>query len=216
MSLPSQKNLQKYADLVVGVGLNLQAGQRLLINNLTTRGVQIHVAPFVREVAKSAYRAGARYVDVLWSDETLLKTRVQMAPRDSFDEFSEWQVKALMDLFKQDGAHLTIRSNNPNLMDAENLEIVGQIQKIYLERYADYSKMIGQNKMNWLVIAAAGPAWAARIFPDLEPADAEKKLWEAIFSITRVDQPDPVGAWEMHVQNLAKRAEYLNGQKPVW
>ena len=213
MSLPSQKNLQKYADLVVGVGLNLQAGQRLLINNLTTRGVQIHVAPFVREVAKSAYRAGARYVDVLWSDETLLKTRVQMAPSDSFDEFSEWQVKALMDLFKQDGAHLTIRSNNPNLMDAENLEIVGQIQKIYLEHYADYSKMIGQNKMNWLVIAAAGPAWAARIFPDLEPADAEKKLWEAIFSITRVDQPDPVGAWEMHVQNLAKRAEYLNAKQ---
>ena len=65
MSLPSQKNLQKYAELVVGVGLNLQAGQRLLINNLTTRGVQIHVAPFVREVVKSAYRAGARYVDVL-------------------------------------------------------------------------------------------------------------------------------------------------------
>ena len=96
--------LQKYAELIVRVGLNLREGQRLLINNLTTRGVPLHVAPLVREVAKAAYKAGARYVDVLWGDEELLKTRVQMAPRDSFDEFSDWQVKAAMDLFEQDGA----------------------------------------------------------------------------------------------------------------
>ena len=190
MSFPSQESLQKYAELIVRVGLNLREGQRLLINNLTTRGVPLHVAPLVREVAKAAYKAGARYVDVLWGDEELLKTRVQMAPRDSFDEFSDWQVKAAMDLFEQEGAALTIRSNNPDLMDGEDPEIVGQVQKVYLERYADYIELIGKNKMNWLVVAASGPTWAARVFPDLEPAEAEKKLWEAIFSITRVDQPE--------------------------
>ena len=179
MTFPSQESLQKYAELMVRVGLNLREGQRLLINNLSTRGVPLHVAPLVREVAKSAYKAGARYVDVLWGDEELLKTRVQMAPLDSFDEFSDWQVKAAMDQFEQDGAHLTIRSNNPDLMDGEDPEVVGQVQKTYLERYSDFSKMIGKNKMNWLVASAAGPAWAARVFPDLEPAEAEKKLWEA-------------------------------------
>ena len=213
MSFPSQESLQKYAELIVRVGLNLREGQRLLINNLTTRGVPLHVAPLVREVAKAAYKAGAGYVDVLWGDEELLKTRVQMAPRDSFDEFSDWRVKAAMDLFEQDGAHLTIRSNNPDLMDGEDSEIVGQVQKVYLERYAAWNELIGQNKMNWLVAAAAGPAWAARVFPDLEPAEAEKKLWEAIFSITRVDQPDPVAAWDKHVKNLRSRSEYLNAKQ---
>ncbi len=213
MTFPSQASLQKYAELIVRVGLNLREGQRLLINNLTTRGVGLHVVPLVREVAKAAYKAGARYVDVLWGDEELLKTRAQMAPRDSFDEFSEWQVKALMDLFEQDGAHLTIRSNNPNLMDGEDPEIVGQVQKIYLERYADYSKLLGENKMNWLVVTAAGPAWAARVFPDLAPAEAEKKLWEAIFAITRLDQPDPAAAWEKHVKDLQQRSEYLNAKQ---
>ena len=116
MSFPSQESLQKYAELIVRVGLNLRAGQRLLINNRTTRGVLLHVAPLVREVTKAAYRAGARYVDVLWSDEEMLKTRVQMAPRDSFDEFSDWQIQAATDLLEQDGASLAIRSNNPNLM----------------------------------------------------------------------------------------------------
>jgi aminopeptidase len=212
MSFPSQKMLQKYAELIVRVGLNLREGQRLLINNLSTRGVLLHVAPLVHEVAKAAYKAGVRYVDVIWGDEELLKTRVQMAPRNSFDEFSDWQVKAAMDLFEQDGALLTIRSNNPSLMDGEDSEIVGRVQNVYLERYADFLDLLGQNKINWLVTAAAGPAWAARVFPDLEPAEAEKKLWEAIFSITRVDQTDPVAAWEKHIQELKKRSQYLNNK----
>jgi aminopeptidase len=211
-SYPSQESLKKYAELIVHTGLNLRAGQRLLINSLTTRGVLLHNAPLVREVARAAYKAGARYVDVLWGDEDLLKLRVQMAPRDSFDEFSEWQVKAAMDLFEQDGALLTIRSNNPNLMDGEDPEIVGQVHKVYLQKYAEWSDLLGKNLINWLVVAAAGPAWAVRVFPDLEPAEAEKKLWEAIFSITRLDQPDPIAAWDTHIKDLRARSEYLNAK----
>jgi len=213
MSFPTQELLHKYAELIVRTGLNLHEGQRLLINNLTTRGVPLHVAPLVREVTKSAYKAGARYVEVLWGDEELLKTRVQMSPRHSLNEFSDWQVKAVDDLFDQNGAHLTIRSNNPDLMEGEDPEVVGELQKVYLEKYANFSKQIGKNKMNWLVVAAAGPDWAKRVFPYLEPAEAEKKLWEAIFSITRVDQPDPVAAWDAHVKNLRTRSEYLNAKQ---
>jgi len=213
MPLQFQESLQKYAELVVRVGLNLRAGQRLIINNPSTRGVLLHTAPLVREITKAAYRAGACYVDVVWSDEALLKTRVQEAPRDSFDIFSKWQIKAVDEVLGNDGAHLSIRSNNPNLMDDEDPEILGQVQKVYLEHYADFSKKIGQNLFNWLVIAAAGLDWAVRVFPDLEPAEAEKKLWEAIFAITRVDQPDPIAAWEEHVRELQSRSKYLNAKQ---
>jgi len=212
MSFPSQETLQNYAELIVRVGLNLQKGQRLLINSLSTRGVLLHNAPLVREVAKAAYRAGARYVDVLWSDEEILKTRVHMAPRDSFDEFSDWQVKAAMDLFEQDGALLSIRSNDPDLLDGEDPEIVGQVHKVYLGRYAKLNELLGKNLINWLVVAASGPAWATHVFPDLEPVEAEKKLWEAIFSITRLDRPDPIAAWDEHVKELNARSEYLNAK----
>ena len=173
MSFPTQELLQKYAELIVRTGLNIHKGQRLLINSLTTRGVLLHNAPLVREVARAAYKAGARYVDVLWGDEELLKMRVQMAPRDSFDEFSDWQAKAAMDLFEQNGALLTIRSNNPNLMDGEDSEIVGQIQKVYLQKYARLSELLGKNIINWLVVAAAGPAWAKRV------KTLTKSSWEA-------------------------------------
>ena len=55
MSYPSQESLQKYAELIVRVGLNIHKGQRLLINNLTTRGVPLHVAPLVRCGAMKSY-----------------------------------------------------------------------------------------------------------------------------------------------------------------
>jgi aminopeptidase len=98
-------------------------------------------------------------------------------------------------------------------MDGEDPQIVGQMQKVYLQRYEQFGNLIGQNKINWLVIAAAGPAWAQRVFPDLQPVEAEKKLWEAIFSMTRIDQADPVAAWEKHVRELRARSEYLNARQ---
>ena len=48
--------LQKYADVVVRVGLNLREGQRLFIF------AGIFDYPLVRSVAASAYNAGARLV----------------------------------------------------------------------------------------------------------------------------------------------------------
>ena len=91
-----QELLQKYAEAIVKVGLNIRAGQRLIITLAATRGVPYQFAPLVREVAKAAYMAGAKYVEVLWSDEEMMRLRVQNAPRDSFDEYPTWQVDAVM------------------------------------------------------------------------------------------------------------------------
>ena len=71
--------LEKYAELIVKVGLNLQPGQRLFIVAFS-----LDVAPLVRQVVKSAYKNGSRLVSVLWLDEHLDKIRHQNAPRDSF------------------------------------------------------------------------------------------------------------------------------------
>ncbi len=84
-----ERTLQIYAELTVKVGLNLQAGQRLLvIGPLASGGASLEAAPLVRRIAASAYRAGAPFVEVLWGDEPLLLARFQNAPRDSFSQFS--------------------------------------------------------------------------------------------------------------------------------
>ena len=84
-----QELLKKYAEAVVRVGLNLREGQRLIITNATARGVPPAGRAFVHEVTKAAYAAGARYVEVIWGDEEMLRIRLQNAPANSFDEYSD-------------------------------------------------------------------------------------------------------------------------------
>jgi aminopeptidase len=207
------ENLKKYAELVIKVGLNLRAGQRLIINNASTRGVPLHVAPFVREVARAAYEAGARYVDVIWNDEELLRLRAELAPRDSAKEYSMWHINGLMDHLNNGDAMLTIRSNNPGMFNDLDTEFIGAMQQTHLEQFRPVTTAVTNNKSNWLVIAASNPDWAVKLFPDLSREDAEAKLWDAIFQITRVDQPDPIAAWQTHIKNLHARSKYLTGKQ---
>ncbi len=214
MTIPQfQESLKKYADLVINVGLNLQKGQRFLINNPSTRGVQLHAAPLVRELVSSAYRAGAEHVEIIWGDEASLLSKYKNGLESSFDEFPTWQAQAVLDLIEKGGAHLSVRSNNPYLLSEEDPDLVARMQKKYVQTFSPVSQKISENTINWCVIAAAGKDWAKAVFPKLSPVEAEDKLWEAIFSITRVDQPDPVAAWKDHIVNLKKRSAYLNGKQ---
>src|ERR671925_920498 len=95
-----QELLRKYAEAIVRVGLNIRAGQRLIITNATARGVLPPARPLVHEVTKAAYAAGARFVDVIWGDEEMLRLRVLNAPADSFKEYPKWHVNGIMDFFK--------------------------------------------------------------------------------------------------------------------
>ncbi|MBI5353919.1 MAG: aminopeptidase [Chloroflexi bacterium] len=204
-----QEMLKQYAEAIVKVGLNIRSGQRLIINLAATRGVPLQFAPLVREVAKAAYSVGARYVDVIWGDEEMLRLRAQYAPRDSFDEYSTWQIDAVMRMIENGDALLSIGGSNPDLLGGLDPEVVGMLQKTQLQKFSKIGEKISVNAINWCVVAAAGEAWAKKVFPDLSPEKAQEKLWQAIFETTRIDQPDPVAAWQTHIVNLRKRAKYL-------
>jgi len=204
-----QEMLKQYAEAIVKVGLNIRTGQRLIINLAATRGVPFQFAPLVREVAIAAYSVGARYVDVLWGDEEMLRLRAQYAPRDSFDEYSNWQIDAVMGMIEKGDALLSIAGSNPDLLGGLDPEVVGMMQNTHLQKFSKVGEKISVNAINWCVVAAAGEAWAHKVFPELSVEKAQEKLWQAIFETTRIDQPDPIAAWQTHIVNLRKRAKYL-------
>jgi aminopeptidase len=51
------------------------------------------------------------------------------------------------------------------------------------------------------------------VFPGSAPAEQISQLWEAIARLCRLDQPDPVAAWERHLAALARRRDYLNAKR---
>ena len=208
-----QELLRKYAEAIVKVGLNLRAGQRLVIMNATSRGVPPAARALVHEVTKAAYAAGARYVEAIWGDEEMLRLRLQNAPADSFDEYPSWIANGIMEFIKQGDALLSIYANDPDVYFGLDPERVGAMQNSHLNNYQEISISVSRNAINWCVVASGAPAWARKIFPDLPEAEAQEKLWQAIFETTRATEPDPVAAWQEHIRNLRKRADFLQVKK---
>jgi len=207
-----EQMLQKYADVTVRIGLNIQSGQRLVIGGPASRGVCLEEAPLVRRIVASAYQAGARFVDVLWGDPDLLLMRHKLAPRDSFSEVSEWLINARLNFVEKGDALLTVRGYDPDLLKEQDPKLVGQEMQSILLKYKPVSEYISRNAVNWCVVCGSTAGWSARVFPDLPQEQAIDRLWEMIFKICRVDQPDPVAAWEKHVHELAVRTEYMNAR----
>jgi aminopeptidase len=205
------RTLQIYAELTVKVGLNLQPGQRLLvIGPLANGGVSLVAAPRVRCIAASAYRAGAPLVETLWGDEPLLLTRFQNAPRDSFSQFSTWLPRVLVEHVEAGHAVLSVYANDPDLLKSESPDLVSALQQAASFSIRPFRELISGNQTNWTVIAGAGANWAARVFPRSPAEQQVGRLWEAIGRLCRLNQPDPIAAWNAHLAALAARSDYLN------
>jgi aminopeptidase len=170
-------------------------------------------APLVREIAKAAYAVGAKYVDAIFADEEMLRIRAQHAPKGTFDIYPKWQIEAIKDMIANGDALLTVAGSNPDLLGGLDPDVVGQMQRTHLENWSPVSEKVTTNAINWCVAAAAGEAWAKKIFPDLSVVEAQEKLWRAIFETTRIDQPDPIAAWNKHIAALRERALYLQNKQ---
>lgn len=208
-----QETLRKYAEAIVKVGLNIRKGQRLIIINSIVKGVPPAGRELALAVTKAAYQVGARYVEVIWGDEEMNRVRLQYAPQDSLSEYPKFHISGILDMIEHGDALLTISANDPDVYNGLDGERIAIMQRAHLENWGPISAHVSRNSINWCVVAAASPAWAKKIFPDLDPNAAQEKLWQAIFETTRATQPDPIAAWNEHIANLKKRANYLQAKK---
>ena len=206
-----EQNLQKYADLSLQVGVNLQPGQRLLIRgSYMYPGVSLHAAPLVRQIAERAYLFGARSVDVIWSDDHILLSRFRHASPDTFTEYPAWLAKGILEYAERGDAMIAILTEDPDLLSGQDPDLVGIFQKTARQNLLPVSEYVARNGLNWLGIGAFHPGWAAKVFPDLPAGEQQSRLWESIFKVCRLDQPDPLSAWQDHLNILAARKDFLN------
>jgi len=198
---------QKYANLIVKVGLNLQQGQILVINS------PIECAEFTRLVAETAYKEGAEEVIVSWSDELLARIRFLHAPDRVFDRFPPWRKEFYMYYLKQGAAFLSIYAEDPELMKDVDPNRLARQQKANNMALKEYREQLMADKIVWSLVSVPIPAWAKKVFPDLPAEQAMEKLAEAILKAVRVNEDDPVAAWEQHKQNLKRRVDFLNTKR---
>jgi len=197
----ADQRLELYARLTVQVGLNLQAEQTLGINAL------IEHAPLVRAIARQAYEAGARYVDVLYTDQHVRRAHIAQAADDQLGYSPPWLVTRLRELGEAGGALVAITGNpEPELYaDLDG----GRVGKARMREVAEESLKLTDGLCNWTIVAYPNEGWARTVFgePDVE------RLWQAVATAVRLDEPDPVAAWRDHIARLVLRAHALNERR---
>ncbi len=211
MNEPFETYMEKYADLIVWVGLNLQPGQRLMITDPSPRlGIPVETAPLARAVAEAAYGAGAEDVAVIWGDERLRRIRYQNASKAVLEEPAQWFIDEVIRHAEAQGAFLSFLGVDPDVMSGLDPARVAVAEKTHRKGTQPFSHLLGKNEINWGIVPVPVPDWAVKVFPDLPEDQAVAALWEAIFHVNRLDRPDPVAVWREHLANLASWCETFN------
>ena len=201
------QKLDRLGEVAIKVGLQLQAGQDLLITAPAT------ALPLVRRIAEHAYRAGAGLVTPILSDEDITLARYRFGHDEGFDRAANWLYDGIAKAFDHNTARLAVVGDNPMLLSSQDPSKVARASKANSIAYRPALEKITNFDVNWNIVAYPGPSWAKQVFPDDEPDVAITKLADAIFAASRVDTHDPVSAWKAHNIRLRERTEWLNGQR---
>jgi aminopeptidase len=202
-----EQKLDLLAEVAVKVGLGLAVGQELVMT------ASLDALPLARRITEQAYRAGASLVTTLYIDDEATLLRYRHAPDSSFDHAAKWLYDGMGAAFKSGAARLAIAGGNPALLSNEDPAKVGRANSAVSKAYRPALELITRHAINWTIVAAATPAWAAAMFPNDAPDAALAKVWEAIFQTTRINTPDPVAAWKTHDAGLHHRAAYMNEKR---
>jgi aminopeptidase len=205
-----EQNLEKYAELAVKVGLNLQEGQTLVIMT------PVSCAAFARKVSLKAYEAGAKNVILDWEDDEAKAIRLRYAPEEALNEYPmKWKADGFEELAREGAAFFQILAPNTELLKGIDPERIGKSNKAAALARNGFLDYLRNNKINWNIVAVPTPEWSAQIFPGLDEETRMAKLWEQIFKLTRVDAEDPVEAWQQHIVTLVNKMNYLNEKRYV-
>ncbi|HEX4154940.1 MAG TPA: aminopeptidase [Acidobacteriaceae bacterium] len=210
-SLSFDQKLDRLAEVAIRVGLGLHPGQEPAQELVLAAPTD--ALPFTRRVVAQAYKAGAKYVTTFFVDDAIVLARYQHAPDSTFDYAPQWYYDAIANAYKSGAARMAITGANPALLSGQDPQKVSRANVATSKAYKPAMELITRHEINWTIVAAATPAWAALVFPGEPEELALGKLWDAIFKTSRITGNDPVADWTEHGENLKRRVDLLNARR---
>src|SRR5580765_1044117 len=191
--------LRALAELAVKVGANVGEGQYVLVTGL------VEHAPLVAAIADVSYEVGARYVDASFLDQHVRRAMIEKGPDEVLEWSPDWAVKRIDDLGNENGAQITITGDpEPELLSDLDQGRVGKARPVKIAE--TYLRHVMAGNINWTIVSYPNKGWAQTVFgePDVE------RLWNDVERAIRLDEPDPVAAWNEHIARLEERCRLLN------
>ncbi|MGY3765915.1 aminopeptidase [Vagococcus vulneris] len=200
--------LKNYAQVITKVGINVQKSHTVVVQ------AQVEQAPLVRLIVEEAYRLGARQVITQWGDDFVSRQTFLHADEEVLTTVPEHRISEMHDWLDKEASRISLVSSNPDAFLGIDGHRIAEFQKANGKALMPLRQATQANKVSWLVVAAAGQDWAAKVFPELSTKEEQlDALWTAIFKATRMYEDNPIDAWYAHEKLLQSKAEELNAEQ---
>jgi len=186
--------IERFADLTVAFAANVQRGQIVAI------GAELGKEPMVRALAASAYRHGAKFVDVAYFDMHVKRARILHADEDTLDFVPPWYGQRLLELGRQRSARIGLAGPaTPGLLDDLDPARAG---RDLLPALKETGIVVNEATTNWTIVPYPTAAWARQVHADLPEDEALSRLCDEILHVCRLDEDDPIAAWRTRMDVL--------------
>ena len=197
--------IDRYAKLAVGFGANVQPGQ------IVTVSAELGREQLARAVAAHAYAAGAKHVEVNYADAFVRRARIENGQNGAIGFAPSWQIERIREMGQQHVAQITIEGGiDPAATAGLDQEKLGADQPPTRQ---EYLKLVVDRLINWTIIAMPTEPWARQVHPDLAADQALERLWSQVVNICRLDEDDPVVAWQARMTRLLEVAARLTERR---
>jgi aminopeptidase len=204
--LPAE-TLARYADAIVRTSLGVGKGDTLVV-----QGEPEHRELLVA-VAAAAYRAGARWVDVLTADPLAMRARVAYGSDEALGALAPWARGRMKELASPRGAFAAIvGEGETGYLDG----IPAKRIATDFERASKATAFLRKARLDmtarWTIAAWPTDHWAAQVYPKLPLQKAKRKLAEDLLRFCRLSDADGKGTrgWLDHVRTVTRRSDKLS------
>lgn len=148
------ENLEKYASMLLRVGVDLQDGQELLI------AAAPEAAALVRKMTECAYKMGAKRVQVMWSDAVCDRLDCEYQSEEELAYVPDWRAEMVNAPARRGCAYVRILSEDPAALAGVDAKRVAIRRKALSTATKESSECRMTGKSPWLV--APTPARSGR------------------------------------------------------
>lgn len=200
----SKEVMEKYADVLVQKGLNIQKGQYLLLQCCPD------TLALARIVAKKALQRGAKDVHVSISDPYIKQIRGKYLSKEQCLEVPEWKKEEEDYYLRNNGVQLGLMGTYPSLMEDVSDENAMALASADNDVRNVVRKYIHEGTLQWTGTACPTKEWAVKVYPEMDEDKALETLEKDIAHMMRLDTEDPVKAWDQHCAKLKAVGDTLN------
>ena len=191
----------KYSNLLLKKCLNIKEKQPLIIT------APVESFELIRIVTKQALELGVKDIYYDWYDDEIKHEHLKHLTKQEIEKHSFWNKKIYDEYAKKDAAFLMLVSENPDLMQDIDKDILAHANKITRTSRPLYKEKQSINDVAWCIASVSTKGWAKKVFNN--DLNCVEKLWNKIFDICMINEDNPINEWDKKLNKSQERSKKL-------